>query len=84
MYGADSLSTFQIDLPDQDAALALAGEAESTLHRLEALTGASLVLRGLCLHPPSLVKPMITSGRARSSHPSIIIFFTRCIMFRAG
>ena len=49
MPGADTLSTFQIDLPDQDAALALAGEAESTLHRLEALTGASLVLRGLCL-----------------------------------
>ncbi len=49
MPGADTLSTFQIDLPDQDAALALAGEAESTLHRLEALTGASLVLRGLSL-----------------------------------
>ena len=49
MAGADTLSTFQIDLPDQDSALALAGEAESTLHRLEALTGASLVLRGLCL-----------------------------------
>jgi len=26
MPGADTLSTFQIDLPDQDAALALAGE----------------------------------------------------------
>ena len=47
--GAASLSTFTIELPDQDAALALAGEAESTLHRLEALTGASLVLRGLSL-----------------------------------
>jgi phosphate starvation-inducible PhoH-like protein len=50
MSGADTLQTFCIDLPDQDAAMALAGEAESTLHRLEALTGASLVLRGLSLH----------------------------------
>lgn len=49
MPGAESLTAFTIDLPDQDAALALAGEAESTLHRLEALTGASLVLRGLSL-----------------------------------
>ena len=40
---------FVLDLPDSDAALALAGEAESTLHHLEALTGASLVLRGLQL-----------------------------------
>ena len=43
------LGRFVLDLPDPDAALALAGEAESTLHRLEALTGASLVLRGLQL-----------------------------------
>jgi len=49
MSGADTLTSFSIDLPDQDAAMALAGEAESTLHRLEALTGASLVLRGLSL-----------------------------------
>ena len=49
MAGADTLQSFSIDLPDQDAAVALAGEAETTLHRLEALTGASLVLRGLCL-----------------------------------
>ena len=47
MSGADTLTSFSIDLPDQDAAMALAGEAETTLHRLEALTGASLVLRGL-------------------------------------
>ena len=40
---------FVLDLPDSYAALALAGEAEATLHRLEALTGASLVLRGLQL-----------------------------------
>ena len=40
---------FVLDLPDPDAALALAGEAEATLHRLGALTGAALVLRGLQL-----------------------------------
>ena len=40
---------FVLDLPDSDAALALAGEAESTLHQLQGLTGASLVLRGLQL-----------------------------------
>ena len=40
---------FVLDLPDSDAALALAGEAEATLHGLGALTGAGLVLRGLQL-----------------------------------
>ena len=40
---------FVLDLPHSDAALALAGEAEATLHRLGALTGAGLVLRGLQL-----------------------------------
>ncbi|NQV10703.1 MAG: PhoH family protein [Cyanobacteria bacterium] len=49
MAGAERVHSFVIDLPDQAAALALAGEAEVTLHRLEALTGASLVLRGLQL-----------------------------------
>ena len=34
-------------LPDPAAALALAGEAEATLRRIEALTGAKSVLRGL-------------------------------------
>jgi phosphate starvation-inducible PhoH-like protein len=38
-----------LSLPTNAAALALAGEAESTLRRLEALTGSSLVLRGLDL-----------------------------------
>jgi phosphate starvation-inducible PhoH-like protein len=43
-------TSFSIALPNPAAALALAGDAESsTLHRLEALTGASLVLRGLDL-----------------------------------
>ena len=49
MSGADPRQTFTIDLPDQEAALALAGEAEATLRRIEALTGGSLVLRGLQL-----------------------------------
>ncbi len=49
MAGAETLPCFSLDLPHQEAALALAGEAEATLHRLEALTGASLVLRGLQL-----------------------------------
>jgi phosphate starvation-inducible protein PhoH and related proteins len=43
------LTSTTISLPSPAAALALAGEAETTLHRLEALTGASLVLRGLDL-----------------------------------
>jgi phosphate starvation-inducible PhoH-like protein len=43
------LTSTTIPLPSPAAALALAGEAEATLHRLEALTGASLVLRGLDL-----------------------------------
>lgn len=39
-----------LNLPAPEAALALAGEGEATLRRIEALTGASLVLRGLALH----------------------------------
>jgi phosphate starvation-inducible PhoH-like protein len=49
MPGVEHPNHFCIDLPDQDAAVALAGEAEATLRRFEALTGASLVLRGLSL-----------------------------------
>jgi phosphate starvation-inducible PhoH-like protein len=40
---------FVMQLPDPQAALALAGNAEVTLRRIEALTGAHLVLRGLDL-----------------------------------
>ena len=44
------LTSFSIPLPNPAAALALAGDPQSsTLHRLESLTGASLVLRGLDL-----------------------------------
>ncbi len=39
-----------LSLPTPEAALALAGEGEATLRRIEALTGVSLVLRGLELH----------------------------------
>ena len=49
MSEAEGLSCRTIALPDQGAALALAGPAETTLQRLGALTGASLVLRGLDL-----------------------------------
>ena len=49
MAEAQSSGRFSIDLPDSDAAIALAGAGQSTLHRLEALTGASIVLRGLNL-----------------------------------
>ena len=45
----DGLATATLALPTPAAALALAGEAESTLRRLEALTGSSIVLRGLDL-----------------------------------
>ncbi|EDY38492.1 PhoH family protein [Cyanobium sp. PCC 7001] len=42
-------SSTSIALPNSAAALALAGPAEATLRQVEALTGASLVLRGLDL-----------------------------------
>ena len=45
----DGLATATLALPTPAAALALAGVAESTLRRLEALTGSSIVLRGLDL-----------------------------------
>lgn len=50
MTGADtSYSRTLIALPNPSSALALAGEAEATLHHIEALTGVSMVLRGLDL-----------------------------------
>jgi phosphate starvation-inducible PhoH-like protein len=39
-----------VSLAAPEAALALSGEGEGSLRRIEALTGASLVLRGLDLH----------------------------------
>ncbi len=49
MTEATSAGRFFIDLPDSDAAIALSGSGQTTLHKLESLTGASLVLRGLQL-----------------------------------
>ncbi len=49
MSEAISSRCFSIDLPDSDAAVALAGAGQQTLHHLETLSGASLVLRGLQL-----------------------------------
>ena len=49
MTEATTSGRFFIDLPDSDAAVALSGEGQETLERLEALTGASLVMRGLQL-----------------------------------
>jgi phosphate starvation-inducible PhoH-like protein len=49
---------FAIDLPDQAAALALAGEAEINLRRISEQTGAHLVLRGLQLHIDGKVKQL--------------------------
>jgi len=49
MAEPDGLSSATLTLPTPAAALALAGNAECTLRHLEALTGASIVLRGLDL-----------------------------------
>ena len=49
MSEATTEGRFCIDLPDSDAATALAGTGQSTLHRLETLTGAAFALRGLQL-----------------------------------
>tara|TARA_Y100001968_G_scaffold243908_1_gene227819 strand:- start:108 stop:1079 length:972 start_codon:yes stop_codon:yes gene_type:complete len=49
MSEAASIGRFVIDLPDSDAAMALAGVGQATLSRIESLTGASVVMRGLQL-----------------------------------
>ena len=49
MNEATSSGRFIIDLPDSDAATALAGAGQTTLNRIEDLTGASVVMRGLKL-----------------------------------
>ncbi len=49
MAGATTAGSFVFDLPDADAALALGGVGQTTLKQLEALTGASFVIRGLQL-----------------------------------
>ena len=49
MSEATTEGRFCIDLPDSNAATALSGTAQSTLHRLGTLTGAAFALRGLQL-----------------------------------
>ncbi len=49
MAGGQSSESFSIDLPDSEAAIAIAGAGQATLHHLQDLTGASFVLRGLQL-----------------------------------
>ena len=49
MAEANASGRFVFDLPTPEAALALAGPSEQTLRQLEALTGVSLVMRGLQL-----------------------------------
>ena len=49
MTEAPEAGRFVVDLPTPEAALALAGSSEQTLRQIEALTGVSLVMRGLQL-----------------------------------
>ncbi len=49
MGEATAAGRFVFDFPDSDAALALTGAGQKTLHHLEAITGASFVMRGLQL-----------------------------------
>ncbi len=49
MAVANASASFCFDLPNSDAALAIAGAEEKNLHLLRGLTGANLVMRGLQL-----------------------------------
>ena len=49
MSEAAASGRFVVDLPHPEAALALSGPSDQTLRQLEALTGVSLVMRGLQL-----------------------------------
>ncbi len=49
MTEATSAGRFVIELPDSNAAIALSGGGQQILQNLEALTGASIVMRGLQL-----------------------------------
>jgi len=79
MSEASSSGRFTIELPDSNAATALCGHGENTLHSLEGLTGASLVIRGLQLEISGrpnqverakalveLIKPLWKEGEAVS------------------
>ncbi len=58
MSEAVSSGCFSIDLPDSDAAIALAGAGQKTLNRIETISGASIVLRGLKLEISGLSNQM--------------------------
>ncbi len=47
MSEATSSGSFLFDIPDSSAAVALSGLGQKNLHRIENLTGASCVIRGL-------------------------------------
>ena len=49
MTEATTSGRFLIDLPNESAAIALAGAGQKTLQQIESITGAALVLRGLQL-----------------------------------
>ena len=49
MSEATTEGRFCLDLPDTDSAIALSGNGQSTLRRLENITGAFFALRGLQL-----------------------------------
>ncbi|MDP6833622.1 MAG: PhoH family protein [Prochlorococcaceae cyanobacterium ETNP1_MAG_9] len=79
MSEASSSGRFTIELPDSNSATALCGHGENTLHCLEGLTGASLVIRGLQLEISGrpnqverakalveLIKPLWKEGEAVS------------------
>jgi len=46
---ATNIGSFSIDLPDNQSAIAISGAKQEILHKLEELTGAQLVIRGLQL-----------------------------------
>jgi len=46
---ATNIGCFSIDLPDNQSAIAISGAKQEILHKLEELTGAKLVIRGLQL-----------------------------------
>ncbi len=47
MKGAPTSGSFSIFFPNTESATAFSGSGQTTLHQLEALTGASLAIRGL-------------------------------------
>ncbi len=80
MIEANASASFCLDLPNTDAALALSGPVGKNLELIEALTGASIVLRGLQLiiggnntqleraaSVIELIRPLWTEGQSISA-----------------